>query len=103
MFDPKPSEKGGTVAAYAGAAKAMKRTEMFSLCKAALEAAGMSLDTRELALHVITARGWSVDDRRLRITVAHRLTTMLARYSRMGQVRNEGLRNAVTLWALPGG
>ena len=100
MFDP-VAVTGEDVKAYAGAAKAMKRTEMFSLCKAALEAAGKPLDTRELASHVIDARGWNPDDRRLRITVAHRVTTMLARYHRLGKVRNEGLRDGVTLWPMP--
>ena len=72
MFDPEPSGESGTVKAYAGAAKAMKRTEMFSLCKAALDASGEPLDTRELAAHVIKARENEVQSEKLMMSPMRR-------------------------------
>jgi len=87
--------------AYQGATKFMRRPELLTHCKTALEASHEALSTRELARHVISAEGWDAEDRRLRITVAHRIATMMTRYERRGLVRNEGLREGVTLWRLP--
>ena len=88
--------------AYHGTVKALRRSgsDLFVRCKAALEASQEALSTRELARHVISAEGWDAEDRRLRITVAHRVATMTTRYERRGLVRNEGLREGVTLWRM---
>ena len=43
----------------------MRRSDLFALCKAALEASPEPLCTRYLARHVITAEGWDGDDARL--------------------------------------
>ncbi len=99
LFDPSTTDDRPATA-YQGATKFMRRPELFTHCKTALESSHEALSTRELARHVISAEGWDVEDRRLRITVAHRIATMMTRYERRGLVRNEGLREGVTLWRL---
>ena len=86
--------------AYHGATKAMRRADLFDLCKAALEASADPLCTRQLARHVITAEGWDTDDRRLRLAVAHKVGSMMARFERRGIVQNAGQRQRATLWRL---
>ncbi len=100
MFDPatipdRPAES------YSGVTGAMKRSDLFDRCRIALEASGEPLTTRELAAHVIADQGWDMEDRSLRITVAHRVTTHLGRMSRRGLVAKAGERSGVTLWRLP--
>ena len=99
LYDPYPIE-GRPATAYHGATKAMKRSDLFALCKAALEASAEPLDTRQLARHVITAEGWDRDDRRLHRTIAHKVGAMLGRFERRGIVRKVGSRQRATLWRL---
>lgn len=42
--------------------------------------------------HVIAAEGWDADDRRLRLTVAHEIEAMMARYALRGVVKKVGER-----------
>ena len=99
LYDPLAAG-GKPATAYHGATKAMKRSDLFDLCKAALEASAEPLCTRQLARHVITAEGWDTDDRRLRLAVAHKVGSMMARFERRGIVRNVGQRHRATLWRL---
>lgn len=55
LFDPSAVDRPAT--AYQGVSKAMNRSDLFALCKAALEASPEPLDTRQLARHAITAEG----------------------------------------------
>ncbi len=99
LYDPAAAE-GRPAAAYHGATKAMKRSDLFALCKAALEASAEPLDTRQLARHVITAEGWDTDDRRLALAVAHKVGAMMGRFERRGAVQKAGARDRATLWRL---
>lgn len=87
--------------AHQGATRFIRRPELFTHRKTALEALHEFLSTGESARHVISAEGWDAGNRRLRITVAHGVATMMTRYERRGPVRNEGLRESVTPWRLP--
>ena len=99
LYDPAAAE-GRPAGAYHGATKAMKRSNLFALCKAALEASPEPLDTRQLARHVITAEGWDTDDRRLAVAIAHKVGAMMGRFERRGAVQKAGSRQRATLWQL---
>ena len=98
LFDPNASDKPAGV--YHSATKALRRSEMFALCRAAMEAAAEPLDTRQLARHVVEAEGWDVEDRRLRLTVAHKVGLMMGRMERRRLVERVGERNRATVWRL---
>ena len=98
LFDPTAIERPATV--YHGATKAMRRSDLFALCKAALEASPEPLCTRQLARHVITAEGWDQDDARLRLVIAHKVGAAMKRMSFRGVVRKVGERQRATMWQL---
>ncbi len=98
LFDPTAIDRPATV--YHGAAKAMRRSDLFALCKAALEASAEPLDTRQLARHVITAEGWDTDDRRLAVAIGHKVGAMMGRLEMRGAVRKAGTRDRAMLWRL---
>ena len=99
LFDPTAIDSPATV--YHGATKAMKRSDLFALCKAALEASPEPLDTRQLARHVITAENWDGDDRRLSLTVTHKVGTMMSRFEQRRMVQKVGERQRAAVWQLP--
>ena len=98
LFDPTAIDRPATV--YHGATKAMRRSDLFALCKAALEASPEPLCTRQLARHVITAEGWDSDDHRLRLAITHKVGLMMKRLEKRGTVRSVGTRERATLWRL---
>lgn len=98
LFDP--TAITGPATAYHGVTKALKRSDLFDLCKAALEASADPLCTRQLTRHVITAEGWDADDQRLKLSVAHKVGAMMARFERRGIVRKVGERQRAGLWRL---
>ncbi len=98
LFDPTAIDRPATV--YHGATKAMRRSDLFALCKAALEASPEPLCTRQLARHVITAEGWDSDDHRLRLAITHKVGLMMKRFEKRGTVRSVGTRERATLWRL---
>ena len=102
LFDPAAADVG-PVTAYLGLTKALKRSDMFALCKAAMDASAKPLSTRELARHVITAQGWDHGDRRLALTMTHKVGTMMPRFDRRGIVDKVGLRDGSSLWRLGAG
>ena len=101
LFDP--TAVSGPATAYHGVAKAMKREDLFDLCKAALEASPEPLCTRQLARHVITAEGWDADDGRLRLSVVHKVGTLMTRFAQRGLVQKVGERERAGLWRLARG
>ncbi len=101
LFDP--TAIVGPAKSYHSVTRTLKRSDLFALCRAALNASAEPLDTRELALHVITSQGWDADDRPLRLTMAHKVGTMMSRFERRGIVEKDGLRDGVTLWRLEAG
>ena len=98
LFDP--MAVGGPATAYYGVSKALRRTDLFDLCKAALQASAEPLCSRQFARHVITAEGWDADDRRLKLTITHRVGAMMTRFERRGVVRKVGERQRAGLWRL---
>ena len=98
LFDPTAIDRPATV--YHGATKAMCRSDVFALCKAALEASTEPLDTRQLARHVITAEGWDEDDARLRLAIAHKVGAAMGRCVRRGMAQKVGERDRAALWRL---
>lgn len=98
LFDP--SAVNGSATAYHGVTKAMKRSDLFDLCKAALEASSEPLCSRQLAQHVITAEGWDAEDDRLRLSVVHKVGTLMTRFAQRGLVQKVGERQRAGLWRL---
>lgn len=98
LFDPQASERPAR--SYHSATKALKRSDLFELCRAALQASDEPLCTRQLARHVIAERSWDTDDRRLRLATAHKVGSVMARFEARGLVQNVGMRQRATLWLL---
>ena len=89
----------GAVAPYAEIHRLFRRGEMTTICKQALQQEG-PLDTRELAIRVIRAKGMDEDDRLLRKTIAFRIVQALRLQERRNSVRGDGKRNGVRVWGL---
>jgi len=70
------------------------------LCHEAL-AIEAPLDTRELALRVMRAKGMDESDKVLRSTVAHRVVQALSMQVKRGMVASDGKRDGVRLWRAP--
>jgi hypothetical protein len=84
--------------AYVDLGRLWKRGEIVAVCRAALEKEG-PLDTRELALRVIQAKGLDEGDKVLRQTVAFRIVQALGIAAKRGTIENAGKRRGVRLWA----
>lgn len=86
---------------YVDTLRLFKRGEIVRLCKAALEKEG-PLDTRELALRVIQAKGMDEGDGVLRTSLAFRIVQALRLQAKRGSVISMGKRKNVCLWASGG-
>lgn len=75
-----------------------KRFEIGRLCHDALAAAPDGLDTRELALAVIRAKGMDEGDAVLRKAVGYRIVQALRMQELRGRVRGVGKRKGVRVW-----
>lgn len=98
LFDPTAIDRPATV--YHGATKALRRSDLFALCKAALQASPEPLCTRQPARHVITAEGWDGDDARLRLAISHKVGATMKRMSLRGAVKKVGERQKASVWLL---
>lgn len=87
---------------YVQLKRLFSRGELPRLCREALEASPDSeLDTRQLAAHVMAAKGWETTDKALATSVAFRVTqTMDEHWRRTGTVRKVGKRAGVNVWRL---
>lgn len=97
-------ERNGAPDAYPSRmsiARMFKRGEIFTLSKAALAEVPEGLDTRELALAVIRAKGMDETDAVLRKAVGFRIVQAILRQEARGHVANAGRRRGVRVWALP--
>ena len=84
--------------AYADISRLWKRGEIVKVCRAALEAEG-PLDTRELALRVLRAKGLDEGDAVLRKSVAYRIVQALGLAAKRGTtLTSEGKRKGVRVW-----
>jgi hypothetical protein len=81
-------------------AKLFKRGEIWGYCKKALERAPDGLDTRELALVVIRAKGMDAADAVLRNALAAAIIGILPMRAKRGQLVKGPRRHGVILWRL---
>ncbi len=86
--------------AYVDVGRLFKRGEVVSICFAALAQEG-PLDTRELGLRVVRAKGLDESDGVLRQTVVYRVVQALSIQRKRGRVESVGKRKAAVVWALP--
>jgi len=84
--------------AYADIGRLWKRGEIVTVCRDALAKEG-PLDTRELALRVIKAKGLDDGDGVLRKTVAFRIVQALSIAAKRGKMGSAGKRNGVRVWS----
>lgn len=84
--------------AYMNVSRLWKRGELLSICRTALDKEG-PLDTRELALRVVRAKGLDETDKVMRQTVAFRIVQALGIAAKRGRVVAAGKRRGVRLWA----
>jgi len=85
--------------AYAAIGRLWKRGEMVAVCREALEQEG-PLDTRELAVRVLRAKGLDEADRVMRQTVAFRVVQALSIAAKRGTIGSGGKRKGVRLWRI---
>jgi hypothetical protein len=83
--------------AYVDLGRLWKRGEIVAVCREALAAEG-PLDTRELAVHVLRAKGMDEGDKVLRQTVAFRIVQALGIAAKRGTIGDGGKRRGVRLW-----
>ena len=94
-LDGEPSE----FPAYIDTLRLFKRGEIAGICKAALAQEG-PLDTRELALRVIQAKGMDDSDSVLKSSLALRIVQALRMQAKRGVIQALGKRKGVSLWAV---
>jgi hypothetical protein len=75
-----------------------KRGEVFRICQVVLEAAPGGLDTRELALAVIRAKGMDEGDAVLRKAINYRIVQAMRMQELRGRVAGAGKRKGVRVW-----
>jgi hypothetical protein len=80
--------------------RVFQRGEIFAICKAALAQAPVGMDTRELALAVLTAKGMDNQDAVLRKAVAYSIINVMRQQFRRGNVVDAGRRRGVRVWSL---
>jgi hypothetical protein len=79
-------------------ARIFRKGEAFGLCKKALEAAPDGLDTRELAVIVMEAKGLDTSDKVMRKAVALSLVNVLGMRHKRGHIGAGGMRKGVRVW-----
>jgi hypothetical protein len=85
--------------AYLALGRYFKRGEIVGICKTALAAEG-ALDTRELAIRVIRAKGLDEGDKVLRKTVAFRVVQSLSIAAKRGKIFSANKSKGVRVWHL---
>ena len=75
-----------------------RRGEIFGYCRTALEAVPEGLDTRELAVAVIRAKGLDETDKVLRNSIALSIVHTLGMRAKRGHVGKNGKRKGVIIW-----
>lgn len=84
---------------YMDTLRLFRRGEIVTICKEALAKEG-PLDTRELGLHVIRAKGLDEGDEVLRRSVVYRITQALTLQWKRGRIESEGKRKGVRIWSI---
>jgi hypothetical protein len=75
-----------------------RRGEVFSICKAALAQVADGMDTRELAVAVLRAKGMDEGDAVLRKAIAYSIINVMRAQHRRGNVTDSGRRRGVRVW-----
>ncbi|ATQ69297.1 MULTISPECIES: hypothetical protein [Methylosinus] len=75
-----------------------KRGEIHKICQMALAEAPEGLDTRELSLAVIQAKGMDESDAVLRIAINYRIVQAMRMQEKRGRVIGVGKRKGVRVW-----
>lgn len=83
--------------AHADLGRLWKRGEIVTVCRQALHKEG-PLDTRELALRVIRAKGLDEGDKVIRQTVSFRIVQALSIAAKRGKIGSDGKRKGVRIW-----
>jgi hypothetical protein len=79
--------------------RVFRRGEIFAICKAALVETPEGLDTRELALAVLIAKGMDTGDSVLRKAVAYSIINVMRQQAQRGRVADAGMRRGVRVWS----
>jgi hypothetical protein len=77
-----------------------KRGEVWRICQEALTLEPDGLDTRELALAVIRAKGMDEGDVVLRKSINYRIVQAMRMQEKRGKVLGEGKRRGVRMWTI---
>ncbi|MGC1863520.1 MAG: hypothetical protein WA733_20970 [Methylocystis sp.] len=85
--------------AYIDVHRVFSYREKWPLCEAALREHG-PMTTKELALHLMAAKGLDTDDNVLARTIANRLIHSLRMQAMRGRVLMDGKRKGVCVWAI---
>ncbi|ODA67520.1 hypothetical protein A7A08_01554 [Methyloligella halotolerans] len=85
---------------YMDTLRLFKRGEIVRICKAALADEG-PLDTRELALRVMRAKGLDEGDTVLRTSITYRIVQSMRLQWKRGQVKSPEKRSGVRVWCVP--
>jgi hypothetical protein len=88
------------IAPYVDVHRLLARGEAMTLCKQAL--ADGPMNTRQLALYVMDAKGMDTTDRVLAKSVASRLIHALRQQWRRGKIERRTVTRGVSVWGLPG-
>lgn len=75
-----------------------KRGEVHKICQAALAEAPEGLDTRELALAVVRAKGLDEADTVLRKALVYRIVQAMRMQEKRGRIVGAGKRKGVRIW-----
>jgi hypothetical protein len=92
------SGEGPLPKSYMNLSRLFPRHELPKLCKATLEAATTPISTRDIAAHVIAARGLDLSDRHLRKAIAYRVVQVMRRWERQKAVARTGKAATAVVW-----
>ncbi len=96
IFEAAGDAKG--FAAYVDVHRLFQRGEAMALCKAALAVRPMT--TRQLALHIMEAKGMDTADAVLTKAVASRIINALGQHRRRGSIIGIGQPKSARIWRL---
>jgi hypothetical protein len=82
---------------YVDTLRLFKRGEIVTICKKALVEEG-PLDTRELALRVMRAKGLDESDIVLRTSITYRIVQAMRLQAKRGNLESPGKRGAIRVW-----
>ena len=92
------SGEGVVPKAYINMAKVFPRNEIPKLIWPLLEAATAPLSTRDLAAHVIEAKGLDGQDRHLRKAIAYKIVQVTRRWEKQRKLMRVGKTGTAVMW-----